>query len=103
VGGKGEGGYVSCLGRLTLANGDGDGGGGGDGDGEIEVLGVETVEEEEEEALFVDDVSDIDMDELLQGTQRPKDVEEVQTSGKGGEGDEFEDEMAALHDMDFDM
>jgi hypothetical protein len=101
VGGKGERGCVSCLGRLTLGNGDGDGDGDGDADGEIEVLGVETVEEEE--ALFVDDVSDIDMDELLQGTQRPKDVEEVQTAGTGGEGDEFEDEMAALHDMDFDM
>jgi hypothetical protein len=91
VGSEGEGRYVSCLRRLTLGD--------GDGDGEIEVLGVETVEE----ALFVDDVSDIDMDELLQGTQRPKETEEVQTSGKGGEGDEFEDEMAALHDMDFDM
>jgi hypothetical protein len=57
----------------------------------------------EEEPLFVDDVSDIDMDELMQGTQRPNDAEEVQASGTGVEGDEFEDEMAALQDMDFDM
>lgn len=60
---------------------------------------METVEE----ALFVDDGSDIDMDDLLQGTQRPNDAEEAHASGKGVEGDEFEDEMAALQDMDFDM
>jgi hypothetical protein len=53
--------------------------------------------------LFVDDVSDIDMDELLQSSQRQKEPEEVQPPAKGGEGDEFDDEMAALHDMDFDM
>ena len=92
MGGQGARGYGPCLSeRLIL----------GDANGDVEVLGVETVEEEE--ALFVDDVSDIDMDELLQGTQRPKEVAEVQGSMQGGDPDEFEDEMAALNDMDFDM
>lgn len=69
------------------------------GDEEVLVLGVE------EEPLFVDDGSDIDMDELLQGTQKSTDegMTAERNVGKEVGRDDFEDEMAALNDVDFDM
>src|SRR5271170_7039085 len=43
---------------------------GGDGGGQGEVEGTKEKNAEEDEPLFVDDMSDFDMDELL-GTQKP--------------------------------
>jgi hypothetical protein len=63
----------------------------------------------EEEPLFVDDGSEIDMDELLQETQRPKETEMMEENGGGNNGsntferDDYEDEMAVLNEIDFDM
>jgi len=74
---------------------------------EVVVMGMTATENEmqKEEPWFVDDGSDIDTDELLQGTQKQREEEMVEErdSGKPTEGDEFEDEMIALNEMDFDM
>jgi hypothetical protein len=58
------------------------------------------------EPLFVDDESDIDIDELLQlqKTQRPKETEMTDENGGGNNGsntfkrDDYEDEMEVLND-----
>ena len=74
---------------------------------EVVVMGMTATADEmrKEEPLFVDDGSDIDTDELFQATQREREEETVEErgSGKPTEGDEFEDEMIALNEMDFDM
>jgi len=70
---------------------------------------------EDDEPLFVDDMSDFDMDEILAGTQKQGETAstgETRTEAMGAgetnkddsaklvERDEFEDEMDALNDMD---
>jgi ribosomal protein L12E/L44/L45/RPP1/RPP2 len=75
---------------------------------------VDPVVENDDEPLFVDDLSDFDMDEILAGTQKQNetrtgeagtdevvsDETNMNESGKYGEKDEFEDEMDAMNDMD---
>ena len=89
--------------RRSGVGGSGEAGGGD----EVVVMGMTATADEmrEEEPLFVDDGSDIDTPELLQDTQLQGEEETVEErdSGKPIEEDEFEDEMAALNDMDFDM
>jgi hypothetical protein len=56
----------------------------------------------EDEPLFVDDLGDVDIEEILQGPQKEGDTEKETTADhKIGcpEGDEFEDEMEVLNDM----
>ena len=69
---------------------------------------------ENDEPLFVDDLSDFDMDEILAGSQKQSETRtgEMGTDGvvagetnkdesaKFVERDEFEDEMDAMNDMD---
>jgi len=72
----------------------------------------------EDEPLFVDDESDFDMDEILRGSQERRDTDkDISTatitatttaqpstaSTAPVERDEFEDEMEAMGDMDFDL
>jgi hypothetical protein len=63
----------------------------------------------EDEPLFLDDMSDFDMEEILQESQKPTETttdgemtKEISTreSSKPAERDEFEVEMAVLNDID---
>jgi ribosomal protein L12E/L44/L45/RPP1/RPP2 len=67
-----------------------------------------------DEPLFVEDLSDFDMDEILVGTQKQSETRTSESgtdevvagetgkneSGKSVERDEFEDEMDAMNDLD---
>ena len=69
---------------------------------------------EDDEPLFVDDMSDFDMDEILAGTQRQIETAAGEThingmaaggtnkddAAKSVDRDEFEDEIDAMNDMD---
>jgi len=68
---------------------------------------------EDNEPLFVEDLSDFDMDEILAGSQKQSETRtgakgtdgvvageiNKNESGKSVERDEFEDEMDAMNDM----
>jgi hypothetical protein len=62
-----------------------------------------------DEPLFVDDLSDFDMDDILQGTQKEGETSTGATtidetrkdeSAKTAGRDEFEDEIDAMNDME---
>ena len=69
---------------------------------------------EDDEPLFVDDMSDFDMDEILAGTQRQIETAAGETringmaaggtnkddAAKSVDRDEFEDEIDAMNDVD---
>jgi hypothetical protein len=62
-----------------------------------------TAATEKDEPLFVDDFSDFDMDEILQGTQTETmngDTQKDNGAAKPVERDDFEDEMDAMNDID---
>ena len=61
----------------------------------------------EDEPLFVDDMSDIDMDDILQSSQKePDESTNANSTGNAAVGhaepgqiDEYEDEMDAIHEF----
>ena len=60
--------------------------------------GVAPTGENGDEPLFVEDFSDIDMDEILSGSQKEKETTTVEKPSNGGYED-FKDDMEALREM----